>query len=319
MKKPLWISNTFNLLKALPRTERIYILPTRHGLAFLVALFFLFLIALTYGHSLAFAAAFFLTSLLMSSALFTHLNLMGIRLQQLQLPEVMRLGEFQDIRFCLKNESNKLRYDLVLDFWGKERCRPHKMTQIESDQEKWGRSELLLNKRGHYISMRAVVSTTYPVGLFRAWIIFPIHSAVSIAPRAVEYEGFQEHREYYDRQDGDIQAFSKGEGQDFYQHLPMRKEDSWKKIDWKAWAKKDVLLRKENETPSTEIITYLQRSHNSLNLDEQLEEISWWLKKREEDGNLFLIDFSSQERLRMGPLSGEKSVQEVLKRLAVFK
>lgn len=319
MKKPLWISNTLERLKDLPKFERIYILPTRHGLAFLVALFFLFLIALTYGHSLAFAAAFFLTSLLMSSALFTHLNLLGIRLEQIHLCEVMRIGEFQDIRFCLKNESSKIRYDLALDTWGSESCLPQTVSFLGPFQEKWGHSELLLKKRGFYKAKRVVISTTYPVGLFRAWIVFPVISSVSIAPKAVSFEGFKDRREYFDRHEGETQFISKGEGEDFYQHLPMRKEDSWKKIDWKAWAKKDILLRKENETPSSELIYYQQRNDNLLSLDQQLEEISWWLKKREEDGSLFLLDFSAQESLKTGPASGEKAIIEVLKKLAVLK
>jgi uncharacterized protein (DUF58 family) len=307
-----------NLISKFTRHGRVYILPTRHGMAFLVALFFLFLLALTYGHSLAFAAAFFLTSLLMSSALLTNLNLKGLKCSQVRLPDVMRLGEFEDLQFLIENLGRRNRYDLMVESWGRHPCHTHVLKECLAEKEVWGRSTLNINTRGNYHADRINLSTTYPLGLFRAWITFPIESSVIIAPKAVEHGIIQERWVDIEDLERQTSAESEGSGEDFYQHSALQIGDSWKKIDWKAWAKKGMLLRKDFEGNSRQVVCYYQDPHTELTVNEQLEQMSWWLKKQEISGESFVFEINYPQYFLYGPAIGAQASLHALKKLAVI-
>lgn len=321
-KTPPLISNLLEKIKNLPRHQRVYILPTRHGLAFLVALFFLFLLALTYGHSLAFAAAFFLTSLLMSSALLTNLNLKGVEITQVQIPEVMRLGEFDDLQCLIKNKNKRSRFDLMVESWGSYPCSALVLKECSGGQEALCRSTLTFHKRGFYQAKKMTLSTSFPLGLFRAWVTFPLKSSVSIAPRAVEHQSINEL--WLDVQDEEQSHLSSSQdhGDDFYQHTSLQEGESWKKIDWKAWAKKDLFLKKEYQGLSQKIACYLQdhqNRENRLDFEQQLEQLSWWLKQQELSSQLFVVQLNFDTEIRFGPTKGKTAVDEILRTLAKLK
>lgn len=318
-KTLLLLSDLTQKIKNLPRHHRVYILPTRHGLAFLLALFFLFLLALTYGHSLAFAAAFFLTSLLMSSALLTNLNLKGLEISQISLPDVMRLEEFEDLQCLIKNKNRRARFDLMVESWGANSCDAFVLKECPGEQEAWVRSALKIDQRGAYQASKITLSTTFPLGLFRAWMTFPLKSSVHIAPKAREHG--RVHEEWLDIQEDEhsVQFKARDNAEDFYQHSFFHQGESWKKIDWKAWATKDQLLKKDYFDRSQNIVCYFQENQNigpSFGLEQQLETLSWWLKKQESGSQLFIVRIEDDQKYQFGPAMGKDAVAQILKVLA---
>lgn len=207
----------------------------------------------------------------------------------------------------------------MVESWGNYPCSAVVLKECPGGQEVLGRSTLSFDIRGVYQAQKITLSTTYPLGLFRAWVTFPVKSSVCIAPRAFEHQHI--HEMWIDVQDDEQTDLSSSldHGDDFYQHTSLQEGESWKKIDWKAWAKKELYLKKEYQGLSKKVACYFQdqqKHQDDLDFEQQLELLSWWLKKQELSSQLFMVQFNFDQELRFGPTKGKGAVDDILRELA---
>src|SRR5690606_10852732 len=100
-------------------SKRVYIIPTRIGFYFTFISFILFLIAISYGHNLAFFATFLFFSFVALSAVVTNENISSLDIAWKS--ELFRGRESKSFpaQVTLSNNSGKSRYDIAIEVEGK--------------------------------------------------------------------------------------------------------------------------------------------------------------------------------------------------------
>jgi uncharacterized protein (DUF58 family) len=216
------------------RQRRIFVLPTRAGLAFGVTLFAMLLASINYTLSLGFALTFLLAGVGIASVFHAFRNLLHLELEG---GAIQRAHVGQTLRFEI----------IVTDRSG--RARPAitvRAGEAESrvDVPAGGRvcAELpqRARRRGWQPVGRVVVETTYPLGLIRAWSVLTPDQQALVYP-ALEPAGPPppEHT-------GAHTTAGQGHGEDDFSGLrEHRSGDSPRRIAWKAVARSDTLVSKE--------------------------------------------------------------------------
>jgi len=160
------------------RHSRIYILPTKRGLAFLGTLAMMLLTSLNYGLSLGFAVTFLLGGLAAAALLHTFRNLAGIELAPLAAGETFAGGA---LPFTLALAGGATpRHAITLAAGGSV---PVTVDAIP-DAALPVTLELPALRRGSIALGRVTLSSDYPLGLWRGWayVHFPLAGVVFPAP-----------------------------------------------------------------------------------------------------------------------------------------
>ncbi|MES2238169.1 MAG: DUF58 domain-containing protein [Pseudomonadota bacterium] len=144
--------------------RRVYVLPTRVGLAFAVALITIFLGAVNYNLSLGHALVFWLAGLGIVTILHTFRNLVQLTLQPGRCPPVFA-GDLASFDLLLENTRRDARINLQLSFSGEA------PVEIDLPAHTTNTATLTLpaTQRGWLALPRVTVETTWPLGLVRAW------------------------------------------------------------------------------------------------------------------------------------------------------
>jgi uncharacterized protein (DUF58 family) len=152
------------------RHSRIYILPTRRGVAFLATLATTLLTSLNYSLSLGFIVTFTLFGLVAVSLVHTYRNLAGIELRPLAAGETFA-GGVMPFTLALAGGATP-RYAIKLAARG---CNPV-TADVVPDAAYPVALELLTPRRGRIVLGRVTLSSAFPAGLWRGWayVHFPL-------------------------------------------------------------------------------------------------------------------------------------------------
>lgn len=207
--------------------RRIYILPTRYGFIYAVLVFLMLLGAVNYGNNPAHLLTFVLAALGSNAIYLTWRNLRGLRLRCLGSAPVFA---GQSPRF-------------VVELQGDERERPALQLGFDDGEPllldlpaggETVRSELRLRPfpRGEHRPGRLIVSTQYPVGLFRAWCYIECDRPLLVYPRpGTAWQTFGDDAAIAEDGDG-------GSGsEDFAGLRTYVAGDQPSRIDWKSYAR----------------------------------------------------------------------------------
>jgi len=162
------------------RHSRIYILPTRRGVAFMVTIATMLLLSLNYALSLGFAVTFLLSGLAGAALLHTWRNLAGVELRPLAAGDTFA--------------GNALPFTVALGGGGSPRTAiaiaagggATVMADVAADATLPVTVELPTRHRGRFPLGRMTLATVYPLGLWRGWayVHFPLAGIVYPAPEA---------------------------------------------------------------------------------------------------------------------------------------
>jgi uncharacterized protein (DUF58 family) len=144
--------------------RRVYILPTRMGLAFGLVLFTMLLGALNYSNNMGFALAFILSSITVASIHQCQRNLAGLELRLAACPPAFA-GEFLQCDLRITNPGSGRRWQVAagpVDADGPA-------VDIGPGETATLRLLLRTTRRGLLACPGLRVSTRYPLGLFEAW------------------------------------------------------------------------------------------------------------------------------------------------------
>lgn len=161
--------------------RRIYILPTRYGIIFAVLVFLMLLGAVNYGNNPAHLLTFLLAAFGSNAIYLTWRNLRALRLRCLGGTPTFA---HQDARFMLDLQADdRERPALQLAFDDTEPV----LVDLPANSGTL-RRELVLGclTRGLHSPGRLVISTQYPVGLFRAWCYVECERPLLVYPRPGE-------------------------------------------------------------------------------------------------------------------------------------
>jgi len=143
--------------------QRIYILPTKRGLAFLFSLLIMLVASINYALSLGYALCFLLTGLFAASLLHTYRNVASVTCEKITTENVFA-GERAQFKVTIKNKTKLERIGVTL------KCNDASdVININAGES----SHALLNKtttaRGILKLGRITITSSYPLGLWRTW------------------------------------------------------------------------------------------------------------------------------------------------------
>lgn len=261
--------------------DRIYILPTRFGIYFLVVIFILFVLALSFGNALALFASIFFASIAMTSAIYTHFNLEKIVLKGVMLPDMCFAGENAAMEVVLENGARKRRFGVRGYIISNTRS---KAEDIASMQTGHLTLPFQFEKRGIYSQSRLGVETDYPFGIFRSWRYFDINFNIEVAPTP-KGDAHLPPSISTKAIETDTKSNTNTSGGEFFSHhSPYLPGDNYRDIDWKAYAREKGLLKKEFETTIPSSVELSNEGITHLEYETQLKQLSAWVLKLHNHG-----------------------------------
>jgi len=286
--------------------RRLYILPTRAGLAFGALLLLMLLAGLNYANSLALFLTFLLTGFALVVMQQCHRNLLGTEVVAVIAPAVfarstgalqLTLGNTDDIE-RLRLEAALPRGPLVL-----ADLAPHTRQQLEL--------QVPAPRRGRVRIERLRLSTAHPFGLFRVWtwvhtdaamLVYPHpHGVLPMPADSARNAGVRRHA---------------GAGGDEWAGLrPFRDGDSPRQVDWKAYAREAPLLVKEYVQGASELRMFDFAQLRSLDEEARLSQLARWVVDAEAHGERYGLTLPG---MQLGPDRGPEHRHRCLAALALF-
>jgi uncharacterized protein (DUF58 family) len=220
--------------------KRIFILPTKYGVTFALALLAMLLASVNYASNLGYAAVFTLLGAAAVSVLHTFANLSGLSIRPGRT-EPAFAGSSCRFTLLLRDSGNRGKFSVRL---ASEEGQETLAARVPADRS----VPLTLSRsapcRGIQPAGKVVVSTTFPFGLFRAWSRLAPDLACVVYPRpapdgvlVTSAENDTEERAQPDLRQPGVEEFRR------LRH-PERSEP-YKRIDWKSYARGQGILVKD--------------------------------------------------------------------------
>ncbi|MDP3334394.1 MAG: DUF58 domain-containing protein [Methylococcaceae bacterium] len=286
--------------------RRIFILPTDRGLGFVILLALLLLIAFVYNNNLAYLLAFLLASIFFITILHSYRSLSGLVLRSGQSKPVFA-GQAAGFNIHIDNLTNKDRLQLKINLLQATETislSTHSQTQITLHSATY--------KRGWQEAGTLTISSTYPLGLFRAWSPLRFNLKVLIYPKPANTGiPFPESSASQSEQG----AYSKG-NDDFFGLQSYQPGDAIKHIHWKSYAKGLGVFSKQYDGESSAQIwlDYIQTPGHGI--EERLSQLCRWLIDAEQAGISYGFSIPG---LKIEPANGQHHYQKCLEALALFE
>lgn len=249
--------------------QRIYILPTRRGLAFLFSLLIMLVASVNYALSLGYALCFLLTGLFAASLLHTYRNVAGITFKQIRTSNAFA-GEQVTFTLNMHNETSLDRIGVQI-----KATDASDVVNIDANETSTAHVIKSTSTRGLRSLGRVTVTSTYPLGLWRTWCY--IHNDVKaavypkpeVSPPAMPSQSLTA--------DGEIAHKSnQGEIAGLREYNPG---DALSSIAWKAAARGQGLYVKTFEEDNGSGETHLTLSSTGLtDTEQQLSRLCAWIQ-----------------------------------------
>ena len=258
--------------------RRVYILPTRPGLIFGVAIILMLIGSINYNLSLGYVLTFLLAGLGVVSILHTFRNLVHLYIGGGRAASVFA-GDTAQFQIVLENRDRLTRHSLELAC-GPARARCDVPSQRHQTVELGVKAE----RRGWLPLPRVTIDTRFPLGLTRAWSYVQPDMRALVYPRP---DTAPLPVPEADSETGD--AVSTGVGTDDFAGLrPYQSNDSPRHVAWKASARSEMLLTKFfSGRASSEMWFDWQRLPQAMGVEARLSRLARWVLLAEERGLRF--------------------------------
>jgi uncharacterized protein (DUF58 family) len=254
-------------LRRITGKKTVYILPTKAGALFLVAITTLAVIGLTYGNNIVLMAAFLLLAFLLLIMHQAHFNLTGIRVVDFDiksdhlntgLPLTINLFNsslFDINELKVKSEEQDLTY---LSF-----CKAKESTGLKE--------KVYFKRRGSKNLRLITFTSTYPYNLFRTWTYRKVKVSFFVYPRLLVNKNLNQlyklklRDQFKTDVEGDFKELKKSD-----ESMPSSK------IDWKKYAKRRQLFYRIHEEPEENEYSLNLNKVQADNLEEKLDLLATW-------------------------------------------
>lgn len=248
--------------------RRIFILPTRRGLVFLLFIGLMVLLAFVYNNNLAYLLSFLMVSVFVVSILHSFKALAGLQLSCGKQTPVFA-GDMAAFSIRISNPGRYRRYNLHLIA---EQTEP-----VQTDLEAKATTTLALMKsvrrRGWHSLGTVTVYSFFPLGLARAWSPLNFQSQLLVYPKPADTAlPFPESFSLKQKQ-----GRSQSGNDEFYQCQDYQTGDPIRQIHWKALAKhRELLTKKYDGEGSAEIWLDLAAAPGH-DLEQKLSQLCRWV------------------------------------------
>ena len=294
------------------RSDRIYILPTGHGIAFLCSIVVMVLTAATYGNNMIYILSFLLFGVVLITMVQTNVNLKGVQVNRCHIPDAFA-GEDILVHLNVQNSLHITRETLVVNVGdSKHSASLALLGALATEQVAL---KLPKQSRGRYVLKRVQISTVYPLGLFRSWKNVDLNQEYFVLPRP---QGEQDISVASVDYGGGLTAarWSGGfQGADFREHRNFQSGDSFQHVDWKAYARNRPLLVKQFEGDLQRAYRFQMPAGRGEAVERALSQIAIWILGAETEGAAYEL---RQVGRTSTMNSGFHHCQTCLRQLAIY-
>lgn len=265
--------------------RRLYILPTRAGVAFGALVLTMLIAALNYADSLALLLAFLLAGFALVAMHECHRNLLGLSLLEAAAPPLFA-GATGTLRLTFGNATRLARYRI--------RTALPDEAGVALDVPPGGRGHAALSlsagRRGLRRIERLRVSSTHPFGLFRVWTWVHAPLVVIVYPRAVGSLPPPPDRA------ASTGALPRGAGgaDEWLGLRPFRDGDSPRQVAWKAYAREAPMLVKEYSAAGSPLRMLSLDAAGPSDIEARLEQLSRWILDAETAGERYGLELPGE-------------------------
>jgi uncharacterized protein (DUF58 family) len=309
--------------------RRVYILPTRAGLAFGVAMLVLLIGSINYMLQLGYLLTFLVTSIAIIGMYHTHRNLARCTVRGQRADKVF-VGDVATFGLALANPTAEARYALHLNLLpeapstsllhallrpapdARPDAPPGVWVDIVADGARQVELTLPATRRGRLPCPRVRIETLFPFGLWQAWAYTTPALTAIVYPRPEE-DAPPAPLMPGSSSDGTGVATS---GDDFAGVRPYQAGDPQKMIAWKLAARSDELSVKLFDAPAGgELVLDFAVLPAQLDLEAKLSRLARWVLEADAAQARFGLALPGQT---IAPNRGVAHREQCLTALALF-
>ena len=295
--------------------KNIFIVPTRNGLLFVFTSGLVFIAAINYAVSLAFALAFLMVSIFILSILHSFNNLNQLTLSSRSTQDVF-CGEDACFRVQLSRSPKRRHESLDMNFPSSQTDPKTDPTTSYTDLVGRDTQEVdvftLAAKRGEFKAPRLRVLKRFPLGLCRAWSVVDLNLHCLVYPRPVPFAMNQ-----FDSgaSGGSDSAINPEGSEDFYGLRDYVPGDSLRQVAWKSVARGQGMQLKQFVDYVDNKIWLDWDMFYGFNLEERLSRLCYCVIQLSKAGNVFGMRIPGSE---YPPATGPAHRKKLLRALARF-
>ena len=264
--------------------RRLYILPTRAGMAFGALVLTMMIAGLNYANSLALLLAFLLAGFALVAMHECHRNLLGLSLLEAAAPPLFA-GSAGTVRLTLANAAARLsRYRVQTAVADDD--------AVVLDLPAGGRGQVELpihaQRRGLQRIDRLRVSSSHPFGLFRVWTWVHAPLVAIVYPRAA---GSLPLPADSGARSGTWPRGTAG-ADEWLGLRPFRDGDSPWQVAWKAYAREAPLLVKEYSSAGSALRMLSLDAARQPDIESRLAQLARWIVDAEAGGDLYGLELA---------------------------
>lgn len=286
--------------------RRLYILPSKAGVGFLVLVAALWLLATNFENGLIFILCFLLLALFMVSILFTHGTLANLSVKPVRAQSVFR-GDAAAIELAFSQNRARRREQILLHFADSEPL----MVTLENAGDTFVTVLARTTRRGFLEPGLLTIESVYPVGLMRVWtyVRFRFDAAVYPAPLA------DRMRPAVGRGSG-TGHFSGSTGSEDYVGLKTwQPGESLRHVAWKQYAREQGLWSKQYGDPVDDRVWVDWDDYAGMDTEQRLARMTWQVCECAANGRVYGLRLPG---LELPPNQGTAHRQLALRHLALF-
>jgi len=287
--------------------RRIYVLPSRAGLVFLLALGVMLLTSLNYNLNLGFAVVFILATGAFASIFHAFRNLLGLSIVTGRIEPVFA-GEEATFHLAVENTRHTLRPALLFESRD-GKCLLHIAGGSTGDVMLPRNTD----RRGWLPLGRVSVETRYPLGLIRAWSVLRPESACLVYPAPEKHPPPLPESEAGNRggQSGRI-------GDEEYAGLRnAQPADSPRHIAWKIVARDGPLMTKQfsGSGGGELLLDWDEALPDSPDVEARLSRLTAWVLAADAAGQRYRLNLPN---IQIPAGTGPTHMHACLRQLALY-
>ena len=301
------------------KRQRVYILPAGPGILLCIALLTMLLGAINYNNSMAYILTFLLGSVYMVCMLHTYRNLAGLIIKSVT-PKPVFADETAAFPLIIDNRNGQMRSALQLLLRPpRNKNKPlaqynHNPVMINLQANQWQQIEIPIpaNKRGLLSLERVMISSCFPLGLFRAWSYINLREECIVYPKP---EGVDQFPAPVAAQEQGLEGDNSGTS-DFAGFRQYHPGDSIRNIAWKVVARELPLLVKRfsGEGSHTLVLTWDDVNHLQ-DTELRLSQLCRWILLAENQGWIYGLEIPG---FKTAPSQGTLHRNQCLEALSRF-
>jgi len=311
-----WMDRRSPNSKSIKLTQkRIYIIPSKMGLLFLVLVALMFVNGVNYQNNLIFSFSVLLLSIFITSIVVTYQNMAGLIISAGHGEPVFS-GKTTSLHLTIEHASKKTKDGLKLGF---DRVNSMSIAPVKSKRQI--KLNFKTESRGLLSVPRITLYSIYPVGLFTCWTWVRLDFEGVVYPKPIflpyQYVGQTESGE-----ESSVQSVSSGVD-DFRGFRKYQAGDSLKHVAWRQFAKTNQLLTKEFEQPQAQGHWLDWDALQGYKIEQRLQVLCGWVVRSHEENREYGLalpglkipagrgDLHQQACLRALALHGELNKPQV--------